>query len=222
MKVCVLSANLGSYESAEWPWAEQIVPDSVTVDIYRLNDSNFPPRTKAMTPALQCGIAKMFGWQLFPCYETYLWVDASCALTRGNEVHLWLEVLGNRDLALFKHPERNSVQEEYEFVKTKIAEGNKYLVQRYENEWLDQQYEYLKASYSHYDNNLYASTAFIYRPTARIQAALSDWWWHKSRFLLHDQLALPYVLKDRDIAPVVINQNYQKSGLVEFVRNKKR
>ena len=44
------------------------------------------------------------------------------------------------------------------------------------------------------DRVLYASTSFVYRPTATVTSALAEWYLHKARYLLHDQLALPYVL----------------------------
>jgi len=224
MKVCVISASLGNYD-VEHPWAEQIVPDGVEVEIHRLNDSNFPPRHKAMTPALQCGIPKWHGYEMFPGFDWYLWIDASCALTRGNEVHLWLceadafNLAGYYDIALFKHPERKTIQQEYEFIKEKMATGNKYLCSRYEGEWLDEQYEYV-ADIAYYPA-FYASTAFIYNPTPLIRNAFKEVAWQKYRFMLHDQLALAYALREHGHSIKVINQDYQKSGLMEFVRSKK-
>ena len=225
MKVCIISANLGDYDKPH-PWADQIVPDGVEVEIHRLNDDNFPPRHKAMTPALQCGIPKWHGHELFPDFGWYLWVDASCALTRGNEVHLWLcEVdafnpAGYYDIALFKHPERKTIRQEYDFIKDKMAAGNKYLCSRYKGEWLDEQMAFIANEAASY-YPLYASTAFIYKPTPLIRAAFKEVAWQKYRFMLHDQLALAYALREHGNSIKVINQNYQKSGLMEFVRNKK-
>lgn len=219
MKVCVISASLGGYDR-EWPWAEQIAPDGVEVEIHRLNDSNFPPRSKAMMPALQCGIPKWFAHDLFPGFDRYMWVDASCALTSGNEVRQWLTILGDHDIALFNHPERKAIAEEYEFIRQKMSEGNRYLTSRYNSEWLDEQYQFITSEGQPYAP-LYASTAFIYDPTRSIKEAFKEVAFQKFRYHLHDQLALAYALQKYDIDVRAIDGNYQKSELLEFVRNKK-
>lgn len=222
MKVAVISANLGpgGYDR-EWPWAEQNVPDGVEIEIHRLNDSNFPPRSKAMTPALQVGIVKWCAEELFPGFDRYLWLDASVALTRGNEIHLWLEILGSQDIALFKHPERRDITEEFEFIEFKIGQGNKYLLSRYEGEWLRPQYEYIQNKGREHAR-LYASTAFMWRPCQPLRVVFKEVLFQKYRYHLHDQLALAYALAESTATIQVINQNYQKSGLIEFVRNKKQ
>lgn len=220
MKVCVISANLGSYDPPH-PWAEQILPDDVECEIHRLTDENFPPRPLAMTSRLQCGIPKWFGHELFPGFDLYLWVDASCALTRGNEVDLWVKTIGDADIAIFKHPDRKNVVEEYGFIKDKLEQGNKYLKSRYEGEWLDEQFEFISNHGGSAYAPLYASTAFIYRPTIRVKHAFKETAFLKFRFHLHDQLALAYALRLHDVSVRVINQNYQKSGYMEYVRNKK-
>lgn len=193
MKVAVLSANLGQYD-AHVDWVPQDVPPSVDVTIHRLTDATFPLRAKAMTPALQCAIPKMFGWQLFPGYDVYIWMDASRSLLRPDTVAWFLGKLEDRDLLLFLHPERHTIQEEYEFVKAKLAAGSRYLTKRYAGEWLDDQYAAVTQPW-HVDDRLYASTAFAYRPTVKVQRMMRDWWFHKSRYLLHDQLALPFVVR---------------------------
>ena len=55
MRIAVVSANLGNYD-ARVAWTPQVVPDA-TVDVHRLTDATFPPRSLAMTARLQCGMA---------------------------------------------------------------------------------------------------------------------------------------------------------------------
>lgn len=201
MKVAVLSANLGGYDP-HVEWVPQVVPDGVTVDVHRFNDANFPPRSLAMTSRLQAGIPKMFGWNMRPGYDRYIWIDASRGLLRADTVAWFLEALGDAELLVFLHPERQTIRQEYEFVKARMSRpGEKYLTSRYKAEWLDEQYAAVNQPW-HRDDRLYASTAFAYRPTLRVQKALSDWWHHKSRYLLHDQLALPYVVRERGVRVV--------------------
>ena len=198
--VCVVSANLGGYDP-QIPWVDQVVPAGVTVDVHRFTDENFPGRDKAMRPALKCGLPKMFGWEMLPGYDLYLWVDASRGLLRPDTVAWFLAAIGSAELLLFLHPERSTIQAEYAFVKAKLEAGSRYLSSRYAGEWLESQYLAVQKPW-HLDNRLYASTAFLYRPTLRVQAMMKDWWFHKSRYLLHDQLALPYVVREHRVRVV--------------------
>ena len=190
MKIAIISANLGGYE-IEVPWTPQVVPGAL-VTIYRLTDATCPPRYKAMLPSLQCGIAKMFGWQLFPGHDVYIWIDASRGLLRPDTAAWFCHQADGADLLLFRHPERATVREEYEFVRAKLEAGSRYLTKRYAGEWLEDQYAAVRYRP---DATLYASTAFLYRPTSVIRALLKDWWYHKTRYLLHDQIALPSLVE---------------------------
>jgi len=162
----------------------------------------------------------MFGWEMLPDYDCYIWVDASCTLLHPESVAWFLEQLGNADIAVFKHPDRISIQDEYEFLQRKLEEGNKYLVMRYENELLHEQYIAIKRDPSYMDDKLYASTAFIYKNTETIRLMLREWWVHTSRYHSIDQLAFPYVLWKSGCFVNVINEDYRKCLHIIYTRNK--
>jgi len=196
MKIAVLSANLGAYDR-HVDWVDQVVTGA-TVDIHRFTDHNFPGREKAMLSALKCGLPKMFGWQLRPGYDIYIWIDASRGLLRSDTAQWFIDALGQSDLLLFLHPERSTVKAEYAFVKAKLDADSRYLSQRYAGEWIDEQY--IAATPPGYvDDRLYASTAFAYRPATNVTRMLSAWWAHKSRYCLHDQFALPHLVREHRI-----------------------
>lgn len=193
-RLLILSANLGGYDPPS-AWADQTPPAGWEIVLERLDDRSFPPRPKAMSSALQAGIPKMFGWQLRPGFDAYLWVDASRRLVRPDFAAWMLSHLDDgAELAIFRHPLRGTVREEFQYVRDKLAGGNAYLTKRYAGEWLDEQMAAIASDHGFPDVVLYASTSFVYRPTALVSAALAEWWLHKARYLLHDQLALPYVL----------------------------
>lgn len=204
-RVAVISANLGAYDP-QVEWVDQVVPDGVTVDIHRFTDANFPPRPLAMTSRLQAGIPKMFGWQLCPGYDVYLWIDASRGLLRPDTVAWFLDQAGPAELLLFRHPERSTVRDEYAFVKAKLAKGSRYLASRYQGEWLDEQYQAV-CELGWPDTTLYASTAFLYRPTPAVRWLLTQWWHHKTRYLLHDQLALPVLVRTSGVSVRVLDDD---------------
>ena len=218
LSACMISANLGNYDP-DVPWPAQIVPPGVTLEIRRLTDANFPPRPKAMTSRLQVGIPKMFGWQMFPGHDVYIWIDASRGVI-PETLSWFLDKLDHwhaAEMVVFKHPHRDTVREEYEFVKAKLAKGSKYLTGRYKDEWLDEQF----AAVSGKELPLYASTAFAYRPTPKVQAALTAWWYHKTRYLLHDQLAFPHVLWQAGVVRGVLLADVYRCKYLPFVRKQR-
>lgn len=222
MKVAVISANLGSYDPPR-AWPELQAPAGVEVSVHRFTDENFPPRPLAMTSRLQCGIPKWFGWELVPGHDVYIWVDASCTPTPVL-VPWFLEHLGTANLAVFAHPDRATVREEYEFMKARMARpGERYLTSRYRGEWLDEQF-----AHSEPDAPLIASTAFCYRfgYSARdqfpVHQALSAVWLHKTRYLLHDQLAFSTMVQRYGIRPHWIHESYLRCAALTFTRKAAR
>jgi hypothetical protein len=216
VKVAVISANLGGYDTPrEWP--EQVTEHQVTY--VRLHDGNFPPRPLAMTSRLQCGIPKWFGMDFAPKdTDVIIWIDASCVPT-PIAVDWFLEKLGNADIAVFAHPDRKTIREEYEFITRKLSDGNKYLTSRYKGEWLDEQFRFISEE-GRPDAPLFASTAFVYRIGGYIAAQLESVFLYKARYHLHDQLALAFVL-DGLKGVNVIPDNYLRCPALEYVRNKK-
>lgn len=219
MRVALISANLGGYDQPN-TWPEQIVPAGVTVDVHRFTDENFPPRPLAMTSRLQCGIPKWFGVDFAPSADVLIWIDGSCAPT-PIAVSWFLERLGQADIAAFRHPDRCTIREEYEFIKTRMRRpGETYLTSRYAGEWLDAQYARIAAAKCEY-LPLFASTAFVYRPRPNMLAALADVFLMKARYLLHDQLAFPFALDQHGCTVNQIPYNYLKCDALTFTRGKR-
>ncbi len=208
MKIAVVSANLGSFDK---PVTH--VPQSVGCDFYHFTDVTFPRRYNSMTPRLQARIPKMFSWQMAPGYDYYLWVDSSCALLHEDSVKWFLERLGDAEIAVFKHPNRSTIQEEADYLKLRLNINCPYITPRYENELIDEQLAEVDPSLP-----LFASTAFIYKNTPEMRAALKEWWYHTSRFHSIDQLSLPEALRGRSVR--VIAESYLKVPYLTYVRKR--
>jgi hypothetical protein len=216
MMIAVISANLGNFDPVV-----EYVKQSVPCDTFLFTDDSFPPRVSSMLPRLQARIPKCFGWQMVPDYDYYLWVDSSCALRHEHSVVWFLEHCRGADFAFFKHPERNTIHEEYEFLKKKVGEKNKYLYPRYYNELLEEQMREIESDPLFIDDKLFASTAFIYKNKPETRAMLKEWWYHISRYHTIDQLALPYVLYRSKCKANIINVNYLKTPYLTYTRNGK-
>lgn len=214
-KVAIISANLGAFEKPV-PHVKQ----SIDCDIFLVTDKEFPLRDKAMTPRMQARIVKMFGWQMFPGYSHYLWVDSSCQLNHHDSVKFFLEQLDGSHMAFFRHPTRNTIQEEADYLKKRLAMPDTYITSRYENELIDEQLEEINKYGSYKDDSLFASTAFIYTSTYDVQRMLKEWWYHTSRYHVIDQLSLPYVINNYKsyLKIKTIEENFMKCDYLKPVR----
>ena len=188
-RVALLSANLGGFEKRLW-FKQKNIP---TADIFMYTDETFPPRYNAMTSRLQARIPKCFGWQMKPGYDIYIWMDAQFGLRIGG-IEYMLGHLGDKDMAVFRHPHHKTIQKEWDV----IHRDEPYIVERYGGE-LD----------GGWDRTLpvYAGGIFIYRNIPKVQEMLKEWWYHNSRFTLDDQLALSTVIKQFDVQINVIQDH---------------
>lgn len=203
-QIAILSANLGGFDKA--------------IATYTVSDSEYPPRANSMTPRLQARIVKTHMWQFEPDYELYLWIDSSCRLTNEDSVQWFVDQLGDNDIAVFKHPQRNTVREEAKYLKERLeleraGRKQKYILPRYDGEDIDGQLAEVDP-----DGMLFASTAFIYRLSPQVKAAMKEWWYQISRYHSIDQLSLPWAIEDLKVK--VINENYADNKGIQYVRNK--
>jgi len=215
MRILAHTANLGGFDLILPPEAQ------VGVDMrWRLfADADFPPRPHAMTRRLQAKIPKMFGWDLEPGYDVYLWHDASLRLSKPDSVAWLTAPLANHDMVVFKHPWRTSIREEADYLRTKMSNGSRYLHSRYDGEDLDGQLRAVQDE-GYVDDHLYAGGCFAYRPTTWVKSALKEWWIHTSRFHCIDQLALPYVLHQYAVHVTVIDEDIYHASHLAWTRAK--
>lgn len=213
MNVAIVSANLGRFDTPTYDEEQQLPPDIEQLVFQRFTDNSYPPRLNSMTPRLQARIVKTHMWEFMPDYGYYLWIDSSCRLSNPNSVKWFLEQLGDADMAVFKHPHRNTVQEEADYLKHRLSIGCPYITPRYAGEDIDGQLAVVDPQ-----AELYASTAFIYKDSLMVRNAMRDWWYQISRYHSIDQLSLPHAI--RNLAVNVIPDNYLKSEFIEYVRNK--
>lgn len=175
-----------------------------------------------MSARLQARIPKMFGWQMAPGHAFYIWIDASMIMARPDTVQWFMDLLGDADIAVFKHPDRHSVKEEAAYLKQRLAKDCTYITPRYKNELIDEQLKEIDPYGMYKDDALYASTAFIYRNTYGVQQMFKEWWYHTSRYHIIDQLSLPAVLKKSYCKVNVVEENCLKTPYLSHVRNRKQ
>lgn len=215
MKIAVLTANLGKFDNPIRP-AAQLLPIGIDFDYHCFTDDDFPPIT-GLSGRLQYRIPKLFGWEMYPNYDVYIWLDGSMSLLNEGSIKWFMEQLDTHDMALFRHPWRKTIKEEVQHIDQKLKEGNKYIESRYKNGLHVEQYKEIMKDKTFVDDTLFASTAFVYRNTSRVQEALKMWWYYQSRYFTCDQVVLPYVVKKCNLDINVIQENIFKHTYISLV-----
>lgn len=212
MKVAILSAVLGNFDTLVDP-VEQQVPDiageKVEVFFHRFTDEDFPPIAD-LPPRFQYRIPKMFGFDMFPGHDIYIWLDGTFSFDRPDAVEYFLRQLWDKDMVVFKHPWRNTAQEETDHIEEHLLKEKPYITARYKNGFHKEQMAEILKTPSYVDDELFTSTAFVYRNTSRVRAAFIEWWLQTSRFFTVDQIAMPYVLRKHGLQVTVIPDNQYK------------
>lgn len=210
-KIAVISANLGSFDKPLKHASQH--SEKYEVSTFLWTDENFPPRSNAMTPRLQARIPKMTSWQMLPDYDYYLWVDSSCHLAREDSVDWFMDQIGDKDFAFFRHNKRNTVGEEAEYLKERLAKDCPYVTPRYAGERLDDQMEVVDPN-----EPLFATTAFIYKNDTPARDALTIWWLHTSLYHSIDQLSIMTAIRNAGATYNVIDEDYLKCEYIEYTR----
>ena len=211
MKLAILTANLGKFEP-QVEWAKQIIP-GVDITVKRFTDENFPPRI-TLHPRVQSHIPKYFGWEMEPGYDCYLWVDSSRGLLREDAAEWFYKHAQGVDMVLFKHPQRNTVKQEADFVRVRM--NKPYLKSRYGGDLLEEQLAAIPKEYP--DNKLYASTAFFYWNRANVRDMMKEWWFYTTRYHALDQLVLPYLVCEHNIKTKELDEDVYHCEYIPMMR----
>lgn len=213
--IAILSANLNSFDKPIEP-----VEQNRSFTYHCFTDQDFPPIT-GLTPRLQYRIPKLFGWEMFQGYDTYMWLDGSVSFNRPDCLEWWLEELGDSDIAFIKHPDRHSIKEEADYIDRRIKKGNEYLINRYKNGQHQEQVQEAYKDQSFKDNSLYATTAFIYKNVPVVQQMMKDWWYYQSRYYTCDQVNLPVAIHKSGVKVKSIDANLFKCPYLSFLSKHK-
>lgn len=203
MRIIVTTANLSGIDRPL-----KHAPQSLPYKHHTFNDTNFPPRSKAMTPRLQARIPKFFGWQLKPGYDFYMWLDGNLTLKHHDSLLNFLSGLDDADIVVLRHHRRPDIRQEVRYLRKGMREESRYLIDRYDGELLKEQYAEITADKDYVDDELFISGAFMYRDTPTVRAALKEAWYHTSRYHIVDQFGFVYALKSSGVKIRALDDDY--------------
>lgn len=123
--------------------------------------------------------------------EWIIWIDGNINLFVSEEE--LIAMTKPYSVGVFRHPERNCVYKEGQFIKKLAREGKKVVNEKL----IDRQLEdYNEMSYPK-DNGLGATFILIRQNTPHINRLNEMWWAHICRYSLRDQLSFPFVFDEQ-------------------------
>lgn len=205
MKLSIISANVGNFDSASRVHRLQDIPSSMTVDCKIF--TNLLPRPLSISNRMQSKIFKMCGFDYAIDSDLIIWIDGACSISSPKFIKWMISCLGDGDICLMPHNSRHSIMEELQYVCTEMCKGNKYLISRYSGELMEQQVHTYLTDKTFKDDHLASAGCFIYKNNDIIRAALKDWLIECVKWSCQDQLSLTYVLHKHGIKPRWLDYN---------------
>ena len=199
MKIAVLTSSIGStkllkpksfdgvdyhafvdYEDDNTSWIKHsIIPFSSDVRYKNRRDAK---------------VYKVLPFAFLPDYDYYFWIDSTHTL-QANPQEVIDKYLTNSDIAVFKHPQRDCIYIEGEFVKQiKFDHPN----------LLEDQLEFYKDMCYPKNNGLYELPVRVQRNTKLTQQMGWMWWEQICMFSSRDQISFPFVCHQLGIKPSIL------------------
>ena len=139
-------------------------------------------------------IMKMIHLGFLPDYDYYFWIDSTHTL-QANPQEVIDKYLTDSDVAVFKHPQRDCIYIEGEFVKQiKFDHPN----------LLEDQLEFYKDMCYPKNNGLYELPVRVQRNTKLTQQMGWMWWEQICMFSSRDQISFPFVCHQLGIKPSIL------------------
>jgi hypothetical protein len=146
-------------------------------------------------------------------YEFVVWADSSLQFNDMEFITEFCEAMPEGEHALFvPHPDRTTVEEEYEHVSCMIANGDPYLSERYNVTDMGMQLLSLEtAGMNCADTRLWCAGFYIVRNTPLIHKCFDLWWHYTQMYGRMDQLSLSAAFEFNGVHITPINVNIYRN-----------
>jgi hypothetical protein len=217
MKILVTTACFSSGLHSKWIDQKS---DKYEITFNRIDDYTESARTKAMAPRLRGKISKMIIWEDHPDYDYYIWADSNFSIIDEKAIEKLVDECLDVDASFFKHTGRNSVRQEADFVLDLMADGNQYLLNRYDGERIKEQVECYSKDLTWNDNYLFECGIFIYSKYIienKNYNLMKEWFYHNCLWSVQDQLSLPYLVHKFNINYKILPGNVYENEYFKII-----
>lgn len=217
MSTAIITANFGGID------LKKEIPQQIgSTQIYYYDElTSFWPMAN-LDDRMKAKYYKLQTHKILPQYDSYIWIDSSFRINTGLFASFMREELTGYDIAVTKHPERNSINEEAKFVLKLLVEGNQYITSRYKNSQIEKEIDYINDHRYEDNNGLYACGFFIRKNRPMVNEFFDAWWDHTLKFSAFDQLSFPWLAQKHGIKinPLVFN-NYLDNEVYTIEKHSK-
>ena len=181
---------------------------------------NYPARTDVhcfgnegvyQRPVMEAKRYKILSHLFFPREDVTVWLDANIRLKV--DVREAVEtLLGDADMAVFKHPYRDNVWQEFATLKDDPRFAIPYLQDQLHAQAYQYAAEELPATWPLYECNV-----LIRRNNERVNRFNEAWWAQICRWQWRDQVSFPYVLWKNFVDVRAITPNAREHEFFDYV-----
>lgn len=206
MKISLITANIGSIDD------QHEVPEQ-TVPHERLY---FTENTTGQTDRMAALYYKTQPHK-FSDADIFIWIDAKIKITSPDFIQQCLDALGDGDLAIIKHHERNCVYDEINHILHCMSKGNEYLLQRYKDKPMKEQLGWFESIGYPKKNGLHDCKIIVARNSLDVKSLFDNWHYYVKEFDYFDQTTIHVLSWARfvKITPIIF-----KPGSFEDVPHK--
>jgi len=204
MKTIVYSAIYGDYDKPKaQPLKEKPIlftdtSESTDWEVRKVFREEEHPRMKAKY--FKCNS------HILDC-DVSIWIDGSATIKAANFKQWCIEQLGDSDIALFKHPERDCIYDEANFCHN---------MPKYRDlPVLLQVMEYMRMKYPR-KNGLWACGLLIRRHNQKVKEFNRLWWRHNKKYTYQDQLSFPVCAREVGLNVKTIDLNLWDNEVIDF------
>jgi TOD1/MUCI70, glycosyltransferase-like domain len=162
-------------------------------------------------PVMEAKRYKILPHLFLPDAEVTIWVDGNISLRASAETVVD-ELLGDADLAVFRHPYRRTVWQEFATLK----DDPRFAIPYLQKQLSTQCKAYLDAGLPAH-TPLYECSILIRRNNERVNRMMEAWWAQICRWQWRDQVSLPFVLAESDVWVKAIDGNARDHHLFDHI-----
>lgn len=192
-KIAIITANTGSIDGIEG-----IPRQTVPADFCYYNDHNLPYPLPNLDNRLKSKYIKIQTHKFLEGYDIQIWIDSRVKIISKTFVQEFVLGLEENDMVMFKHPSRETIKDEMNYIISQMKEGNHYLLHRYGDQQMEK--ESLFYSISNTENSpLYACTVFARKVNDKTNEAFNQWWEKCIQFSNFDQTMFAHIAVKNDL-----------------------
>ena len=188
-KIAIITANIGGVDPILG-----IPKQSVEADYFYYDETNLPFPLTNLSNRLKARYLKSQTHRFLPDYDMYIWLDGRVKVEGNNFAQSFLEQIEGRDLAIYKHFERDNVYQEMDYINNEMLKGSQYLLTRYANQQVMKEALFYKEKGLPNDFPLFMGGFFARRNNKKTNDCFDEWWRRIVEFSYSDQTMLSHVV----------------------------